>query len=459
MCERKPGPRCNDKCKLRDTKLNALNTAAKSHAKNSFEYRKAASELVVAQEIYDTTPKGIEELSKTINIDSSNLAKYRYLKGRTQRQMQHDALKEIDNGRTSLVSAVVSSFESYFSPEEIESIIQSSRENREEFLLLENKEKDLALYDLNKLDTLSTEITASSGAEYYEYLDKMRENVNQSLNGDNKEKALEAIGKLEGLDAPSNVNLHVYRSMGHALNKSKSQLSNELSRIAAIQDSNAETIAEYFDAYKKLYNDKYFSEQSYKQPNPPKDWIEGELSNSGFVNAKSSNFIPRTPDTLFAIFKLRTDLEAIPDYLKLSTKITAIDYTDNGFTTTQVSRSGKTIRKTKHATEEELSQTIVKDLKDSVILMPTVPSEIYTKSKNKHRFISLQDMSKKHLDIFESSPEVVSHVLKVQNDTLSIYAGLRKKMLKTWATKNARSNSERLSFTPTGKTPSLQLVR
>jgi hypothetical protein len=460
MCEKKPGPRCNDKCKVRDAKLAIYKSISKTHPKHSFEYNQALAELVIAQEVYDTTPKGIQELRTKLETEPDAIHAMRYAKGKATRMMQSQALNEIETGRVNKIASLISDFDSFFSVEEIESIIQSSRENREKFIIqtLSNRVNSNEIFNPEDIDDEINEIILNSGTQYKEYLNKIKHDIIKKDGILSKDYEL-ALNELSLMKEPSNVNLHAYKSVGFGIQKSKAQLATEINKIAALQDSSPQVVAEYFDAYLKHYKKKYSTLNSDKQPNPPKSWIESETVNTGLVNSSSSNFIPRDPATVYAIYKLRTDLEAIPDYLKLSTKITAIDNSRDGYEITQVSRSGKTIRKDHCNTDEELSRILVKDVKDSVIMMAKVPDEIYANSKNKHRFISLSDISEKHFDIYESKTSNIADFLKVNKNTLSIYSGLRKRILKTWSTKQSRLVSERLNFNPTGVSRSVALVR
>lgn len=461
MCEKRPGPRCNDKCKIRDARIAKYNKLSKTLKKDSVEYKTLVAEIVAAQEVYDTTPKGIEELKEKALAypDPTNIS--RYAKGKLTRLMQHKALEEIENGRTAAVARIVGSFDSFFDEEELESIIQSARENREKFVLDSLTESILKEEEINlgKVESDISSYNESAEEKYSSYLDKMEDNLSKRFNGSIPSDLKKDMELLRSLDAPTDINLHTYRSIGFAIEKSKRQVDNEISRIAAIQDTSSIVAAEYFDAYRNEYKTKYANLSPELQPNPPREWLEGELNGNGLTKNRSSNFIPRDPATVFAIYKLRTDLEAVPDFLKQSTKITAVDFNGTGYKLTQVSRSGKAIQKMEAANEQELSSLIVKSLNDSVILMPRVPDSIYEKSSNKSRFISIADIAQKHFNFADVNTDTLKDYVGSNGDTLSLYSALRKKMLKTWSTKPSRVNSDKLSFKPTGASRSIQLVR
>lgn len=459
MCEKRPGPRCNDKCKVRDVKYKKFVDISKKYPKNSAQYQMAAAELYAAQEVYDTTPKGIEELStKTASTQDITVAT-RYAKGKITRDMQYDAIAEINSGRVSKIAYIFSIVDKHFDQEEIESIIESSRENRESFIIqnIQKSVKDNNITNIEEINQLIGNATSIDEKSYKEYIKKMREYFSFSKIHD--AEAEKYLNELLEMSPPTSVNLYAYRSMGNALEKSKHQLGLEIHKIAALQDTKPEIAAEYFDAYREQYKKEYANLSPDLQPNPPRDWIEGTYKHSGIYNNPQSNFIPRDAATLYACHKMRTDLEAVPDFLKLSTKITAIDAVDDKYVATQVSRSGKLLNRQEVKSENEISRIIQESLTDSIILMHKVPEKILIESKYKHRFISLSELAERHLDSFDSSPNIVGELLNVRTDALSIYSGIRKKMLKTWATKAIRTNSEKLSFSPQGASRTVNLVR
>lgn len=463
MCERWPGPRCNDKCKTRDVKRELLNQIAQAHTRESIEYKTALAELLSSQEIYDTTPRGIKELTETIqnqNIDSSIIPS-RYVRGKSTRMMQSEALKEIDNERVSNIAEIVSTMYPVFSKEETETIIASSRENREKAII---KEMSLEVFknktfNVKDLDRVIDSNLDTSGEEYYQYVDKIKSGIYEKYGNLPPKNVSEAIQKLDSMDPPNKVSLHAYRSIGNAIEKSKTQLGEEINRIAAIQDAQPKVVAEYFDAYRKDYNEKYASMPAEKQPNPPKDWIEGDLPHNGLIKNETTFFIPRDPATIYAIYKLRTDLNAIPDYLKQSTKLASVDETPNGYTVKYTSRTGKSLKTEQFSSKEELIKTLNQNTKDTTVIFKDSDEQTLSKIKDKHRIITLPDIASKHFDIQQKDPANLSHFFKTESDTLDIYGAMRKRILKTWGTKPTRTQTVNLDFKPDFNTRSSKFVR
>lgn len=463
MCEVWPGPRCNDKCQARDIKRELFYQISKTHGRDTPEYNNAMSELFESQKVYDTTPQGIKELYNTVAAPegkaSDRLFFERLIQGKSTRIMQTEALKEIQKGRVPALARIIATIDKTFDEEEMESIIASARENREQSLLnnvILKPQKDLSVEAAEKE---IKEINETAGSEYYEYVDKISNAITEIYGNNVPQQLIDDSQLLDNLEPPSEINLHAYRSIGNAINKAKEQTGDEIMRIAAIQDASPKVIAEYFDAYRKQYKEEYAILPQTQQPNPPKEWVEGSLPKSGLTKNETTFFIPRDSATLYAIYKLRTDLNAIPDYLKQSSKISAIDKTGEGFTVTHMSRTGKSIKTETYSDNSELIKILQRDVKDSVIIMDEPNKDILSNVKEKNRLIFLSDIAKKHFNTTSTNTGMLASEFKTKENTLDIYGAMRKKILKTWATKPLRISTPNLDFTPKGESRSIKLVR
>lgn len=463
MCEKWPGPRCNDKCKNRDIKKALLQQVAKVHSTESFEYKNAVAELLASQETYDTTPRGIAELTETLKTNkiTSSIIPARLIKGKTTRLLQTEALKEIENNRVSSIANIISTLYPVFSQEETETIIAAARENREKAVI-----KNLSFnifktqnYSVDNINKTIEDALETSGESYYEYVEKIKNTIHQTYGFNIPEHVQQSLTVLDELMPPNKVSLHAYRSIGHALEKSKQQLNDEFHKISAIQDASPKTVAEYFDAYRQQYKEKYANLPAEQQPNPPKDWIEGDLPRNGLTKNEETFFIPRDPSTLYAIYKLRTDLNAIPDYLKQSTKIAAIDKIGNTYQVKYVSRTGKDLKTETFQTSEEAANILNKQTNDTTIIFKNKEDAADIHIKDRHRIISIPDVASKHFDIQNDSTESLTSFLKTNNNSLDIYGAMRRKILKTWSTKPVRNQTENLDFTPQMNTRSIKFVR
>lgn len=462
MCEVWPGPRCNDKCQTRDIKKELFHQIAKVHGKGTPEYNNAMSELLESQKVYDTTPRGIKELEELIvnkpNDPLNRINFSRFVQGKSIRMMQSEALKEIQNGRVPALARIISALDGTFSPEEMETIIAASRENREiavtNDIYLRKNPNDLTI---EAAEDLVNQINSKSGEDYYEYVAKISKSINATYGRNVSQQLINDSQLLDSLEPPSQTNLHAYRSIGNAINKAKEQTRDELMRIAAIQDASPAIIAEYFDAYRQQYKEKYSHLPQKEQPNPPREWIEGSLPKSGLTKNDTTFFVPRDPATLYAIYKLRTDLNAVPDYLKQSSKISAIDKTLDGFTVTHISRTGKHIKQESYP-YDELVNIIKRDSKDAVIIIDE-PNKQILDVANPNKIIFLKDIAKKHFNTTSETVPLLATELKTKESVLDVYGAMRKKILKTWATKSLRTETTNLDFTPKNESRSIKLVR
>ena len=468
MCEVWPGPRCNDKCQTRDVKRELFYQISKTHGKYTYEYNNALAELIESQKIYDTTPRGIKELYNTVysqeesteSIQKMNLA--RLVTGKSTRMMQTEALKEIQNGRVGALSRIVSSLTGFYSPEEVESIIASARENKEASALnnayLEIMITKTDTKNINP-DEYINSITAKEDGTYYEFIDKIGNALNEKYGNNIPQQLIDDSHILDGLEPPSSINFHAYRSIGNALNKAQEQTSQEIMRISAIQDAPANVTAEYFDAYRKFYQESYSNLPSTERPDPPREWVEGSLPNSGITKNSNTTFIPRDPATLYAIYKLRTDLNAIPDYLKQSTKISAIDKTIDGFTVTHLSRTGKELNKENYNESQNLNDIIKRYIKDSVVIIDKPSENMDNEIKTSSRIIYIDDIVSKHFNTASDKLEYLAPEFNAKENVMSLYSAMRKKILKTWSTKPLRNSALSLDFAPSGKSRFNKLVR
>lgn len=464
MCEAWPGPRCNDKCQTRDIKQKAFHEVAQKHDKATIEYNNALIELVVAQKVYDTTPKGIQELKEMVEASSGSDNHHSYasrlLQGQTTRIMQTEALKEIQNGRLHAISRLTHLLQNEYSTDEIEFIIASARENKENRKLNEihNGLLKNEVYTIDDINQTIEQANVKAGEEYYDYVDKITTAIQSLVSSKHSEQINNDLQLLQKLEPPSEVNLQAYRSIGNAINKAKEQTRDEIMRISAIQDAPAHIVAEYFDAYREQYKNIYSKLPSSEQPNPPKEWVEASIPQCGITKSNETRFIPRDPATIYAIYKLRTDLNAIPDYLKQATKISSIDKTDETIIITHTSRTGKLLNKEQHPIRQ-LPSILARDVKDSIIIIDSIDEATLNNIKDLSKLIMLKDLAKKHFNTTSATLDELSKEFKTNTSSLSVYSAMRKKILKTWSTKQARTSTPVLDFKPTGKTRSTQLVR
>lgn len=465
MCEAWPGPRCNDRCKDRDARYATFKSVSKNASPDNVDYKVALHSLVASQKIYDTTPKGIEELRKEfINGDDSStniMNGSRLIYAESTRKMQIEALKEITSGRFDAFATIISDINDGYDKEELSSIISASRINRENFI---NSEAEVAFrkngnYNISEIDNLIKESETRSGEDYYSFVDLIKANTKKIYSDYIPEEISTAIEKLDNLEPPSAINLHAYRSIGNAVKKSQEQTAAELKRISAIQDAPAEVVAEYFDAYRKQYKDEYSVMPSNKQPNPPKAWVEGYLPNNGLSKNLDTFFIPKDPATVYAIYRMRTDLNAIPDYLKKSSKYVAVDKNQDGtYSITETTKTGKQLKQKKCASDE-LAPLVKSSMKDSIFIFKDIKEFSNREIDLSANVIALNEVMQKHFDYPAINKAQMAQAFSTNESGLNIYSAMRKRILKTWNTKSARNNLPSLDFKPTGTARLIQFVR
>jgi len=462
MCEPWPGPRCNDKTKDRDVKLAQFKETLKHYSPESTEYSISLSQLVAAQHIYDTTPKGISELEEEFNKIHKKFnpaLTSRTIRAKTSRAFQVHALEEIRNGRVTNLAKIASIYETVFTKQEIETILTCAREAVEESAIRKAIRKgnnsDISM-NHNGLEEIVSTPNLPADDEYKQFLNNLQETLARIKPTAEVKEAFETLTKLP---APTAVNMKVYTSLGNALEYSKKQLAEELGRIAAIQDVSLKTAAEYYEAYKDQYTQSFSHLPLDSQPMPPKTWIEGELNENGITKTPSTMFIPRTPASLYAIYRLRVDLTAIPDYLKQSSKIIAIYPKGEGFLAKHLSRTGKQLGKEIHPNIHSLLSLVKNPAENSVIMTLFEPEGPLAEYVKEGKIISIPDFVSKHFDLPNKEAKFIADYFKTEEDPIALYSTIRKKILKTWSSNQTRSHIPKLAFSPTGDSAYVSLVR
>jgi hypothetical protein len=465
MCEPWPGPRCNDKTKDRDVKLAQLKEIAKTYEPETLEYMAALNHLIAAQQIYDTTPKGINELQKEFHKTHKTFNPAlisRVVRARITRNFQTEALKEIQTGRVHAISLIASLYEPTYSQQEVETIIACARESVEESAIKKairmGNIKDVSMNE-ERLDQIVAQPNRLAEQEYETFTSNIYKFLLKKYDNKIPANITEQYNLLVSMPAPTIINMKAYSSLGNALEYSKNQLIQEFGYIAAIQDTSPEIVAEYYEHYREQYVNNYLTLPLEQQPMPPRTWIEGMLLDNGMAKHSKTNFIPRDPASLYALYRLRVDLNAIPDYLKKSTKIIAIYPKNDGYLAKHVTRTGKQLGQEIHSDIHSLKTLIEKNEENSVLLMLDKPEGELQNYIVKGKIISIYDFAAKHFDFPQKTVKIIAESLQTPEDPIALYNIMRKKMLKTWASKPLRSNIAKISFNPTGDSKYVNLLK
>lgn len=315
MCEAWPGPRCShDMGKKVLIRLANLEAVKAKTGDGTSEYKIAAARLDYAQEEYDSTPKGISDLKEKVLVKPSDENIERLNKGLLTRQLQTNALKENNNGRFEAVAALSSDREIFLDNDESASVLEASREYYEKFAL-KNPNVPQEPVSQEVYDKFVNHLEATAQADYP---DGIPANLQANLE------------TLKGLTPPDKATFRTYEYYPRALEKAKLTLNREIRKAGFLQGVNNEVAQSYYEAYREQYKKDYASRTESERPDPPESWVRGELSQSGYTQDPSSAFAPRDKASLYAIYRLRSDEEATPDFLKNSRGIASIDLETSG---------------------------------------------------------------------------------------------------------------------------------
>jgi DNA polymerase III epsilon subunit-like protein len=312
MCEEFPGPRCSyDAAKKVQARQRRLLEAQEKFGANSHQALLAQARYDKAVEEYDATPEGIQALTTQIATDpTDNIATRRLYVGESIRALQTNALKEIKMQRVSNLAFITSGIKDFYDAEEAESIITSNRENAEKYKFYKNAKP----------------IDYTSDEEHYaKYVENLKIALHNKFEGKVPAEYTKAVEALKDMPAPDGVNMGAYDSLPRAFDTSRRQMISEIRNAAALQGVSPKIAAEYYEAYRKQYKDNFASLPTSERPDPPENWVRGEFANSGYAKDFTSSFAPHDPASMYAIYRLRADQSAIPDYMKQSQAIASID--------------------------------------------------------------------------------------------------------------------------------------
>jgi len=490
MCEAWPGPRCSPemKSKLVSREAKKDETLTK-YGEGSFEYIKALAFYDSAQKDYDATPKGLEELETLVLADPENDELLKRLnKAKNTRRSQINAVQEIRNGRQDAITDIHLNMQTFFSKDEMLSIVESTREDQERG---------------NRTGSgIVTQL------EYDRYVNSLEDNLKaihrDSPNGIPEEAQL-ALVKLRSMELPDRVNFLSYKNLNKKIDESRKQLDSELVKVAAIQGVTPRIAASFYDAYREQYEMIYSTLPETERPDPPEKWIRGELNFCGYAKDFNSRFAPHDSASVYAMYRLRADSEAIPDYLKKSRVLASIDLETAGphggagfqpqngriieVGIVNYSRSGKELSRysqlvrpeqkflDQHGTgSEEVHNISVEDLKGQPSWEQVRPIALgmlenklllaqnasFERGWLKHHggdetisslpFVDTLDLSRKHLDLPNHKLETICGEMKVDYKdghralhdaevTAQAYFNLQRHIKKAWRAKGARKSA------------------
>ncbi len=419
MCEADPGPRCSyDMSKKLTARKEAWNKTVKKFGEDSPESLLAKAKVATAQLEYETTPEGIKNLVKLNEDfpDNKEIHK-RLIRARTMRQMQTAALNEIKINRPNLLAQVYSETTGFFDSNEIETIILNSRE------VTENRVLSNALQNVNE-----PELNPVTSEEYNSYLRSLRDTVSST-------ESIQSLKTLEKQPLPDRVNFIAYTNILQSVAHSKTQLLEQLKETAALQNTSLSSIQSYYEAYRNQYMTQYSHLPAKDQPNPPDNWVKGEFNHSGYSKSKSSNYAPRDNASLYALYRLQNDDEAIPDYMKQNKQFLSIHQNNGQIISTTYSLEGKKIKDITVPGTPQGMLKVYQEMEGKILL--TVGDE---KDRMSSSHINVSNFFSKYLDFPRYDPAYVRAQMKVTDPRESFFQA-RRKVKQMWKSKSSRASA------------------
>lgn len=438
MCKEFPGPRCSNHAHLKKDKAwKALLDAQENNPVDSIEVKKAQKAYEDSVEEFKSTPDGLAMLP--------HQARHQYQK---TRDYQVEALNEMRNNRFSLIAQLIHRQQSFYDEQEVESVVESVRREEERKAFTEPPE-DLTLQERKQ--------------KYAVFLAQQKQEI-ETHQSYGQQESKNILAQLNKIAAPKEqVTFNTYNAVKKALTTSQENLRREIQKIAVLQDVSTKVAEAYYDAYRNEYVNTYASLPKREQPNPPKEWVEGEFHHTGFKQDSSSKLIPTDPATLYAVYRLRSDRSAIPDYLKQSRIVasTTVDETSKTVGVVLYNNKGKKINEETYTSSQP--HEIAERLRGRIIVMDSkVESRNWLVQLNKQlplnsSVISLSDLGTKHLNTPDNSLKTFSQTVKSSYKTgviqtpitvLESYFKARALVQAKWQSKSPRKQAATIEDLP-----------
>lgn len=434
MCKEYPGPRCSNHARITMDKAEKnLEEAKALYPAGSLEIKIAERAYHEAVENYRATPDGLAELAST----SPELVE----KYQKTRDFQVEALNEIRSGRFEKISTLLNDTQSFFDQEEISSVLASVRKVSEKNhvkLLEASSEGSVALSEDEKKH------------HYLSVLNHYENKLREAQRGSLTTEQMEILTELKAQKAPIEItSLEAYGQAFSALSQSRDAMRKELQRIATLQDVSPKVAGAYHDAYRKEYAAKYAHLPAKEQPNPPKEWVEGEYVSTGFQNDITTRLAPSDPASMYATYRLRSDMKSIPDYLKNSRNIATVSVENENVNILLCNSKGKEIENTRiplndtHAASEKLHDRIIVLGNDNQTKGWLV--ELSKKAPLKSSILSTSEFSSKHFNLPDNSMATFYQAMHTDNEsgtdailTMKAYLTAKTKVASKWNSKAPR---------------------
>lgn len=425
-----------------DRASNALTEARTQHPMGSLEVKTSERDYREALESFLATPDGLAQIA---NESPELVRKYQKM-----RDYQVEALNEIRSGRFSKMTSLLTSSQSFYEQQEITTVLSSLRR-------ISEKSHIKQIGDATRSSTEQSEEEKKhhylSLLNYYET--RLREAQRGSLTTDQ----MDALTELRQQKPPKEITtLETYGQAFAGLVKSREAMRKEIQRISVMQDVSPKIAGAYHDAYRKEYQSEYAHLPAKQQPNPPREWVEGRYGTTGFQNDSSTMLAPSDAATMYATYRLRSDMQAIPDYLKNSRNTASVSIEDNDVNIILCNSKGKEIENSYIQSSDV--HTAAEKLQGRIIVMGNDSeakdwlSSLSKKASLRSSVIPTSDLSSKHLNLPDNSMTTFYQALNVEGagtraaNTMQAYLAARTKISAKWNSKAPRRYASPLEELP-----------
>lgn len=266
----------------------------------------------------DSTPAGLATLKAQVDAlspdDKSDEAKAliaRYRQVAWAAQFEESRLKEDANGRQNDISTLFQKLPESegFDDDEFDSIVTNVRYYKERMAARMTKsDKDF-----------SKPVTQEA---WNKYLDATEETLKENDVYD--EEAQETMARLRAGEVPDTISLSSYSSIGSYITQAKTEQQKQLATAADLIGASPENVSRYFEAYRKQYQEIAKNDPA-NAPTVPAHWVAGRFKDSGMVKQKDSSIAPADNASMYALYRIRVDQEALPSSIVERRNIASID--------------------------------------------------------------------------------------------------------------------------------------
>lgn len=299
MCYAKPGPRCSPETYSKLQKaLTTYRDVLNQYGENDLRTQTAFTVLKQCREEYDTTPAGLDELKARLKDDPADEElRGRLLRGQKIRDMQLAEYHETRNGRRDDVAVLTQALVPFYDQEESVSIIENA---------FRHQQHNALKYGLGKPEY------PVSARRYGNWVKTLRDPLETKYGTPLPEHLEEALQRVAELPPPDYTTLQAYKRLPDSFTYARKAMITQLEQAAALQDVEPNVAAAYFEAYRDQYKNLYANLPAGERPDPPAEWVDGSVGTSGFRKAYDSQSAPHDPASMYALYRLRSDPDAIP---------------------------------------------------------------------------------------------------------------------------------------------------